>query len=67
VHDVAVLDVAMHDFAVQCAGMYCMSMHGMDVPGGKKPVYSANIRKKANFFLLYVAEYFFADLKKKPD
>jgi hypothetical protein len=50
--------VAMHDFAVQCAGMYCMSMHGMDVPGGKKPVYSANLRKKNNIFLLYVAEYF---------
>jgi hypothetical protein len=46
----------MHDIAVQCVGMYSVSMHGMDVPGGKKPIHSANLRKKANFFQLYVAE-----------
>jgi hypothetical protein len=39
----------MHEIAVQCAGMNCVSMHGMDVPGGKKPIYSANLRKKPIF------------------
>jgi hypothetical protein len=39
----------MHDIAVQCAGVFCVSMHGMDVPGGKIPIYSANLRKKPIF------------------
>jgi hypothetical protein len=58
-HDMAMLDVAVHDVACMmwpCAGVYFVSMHGMDVPGDKKPIYSANLRKKANFFLFYVAE-----------
>jgi hypothetical protein len=42
--------MAMHDMAVLCAGVYCMSMHGMDVPGGKKPIFSAHLRKKRQFF-----------------
>jgi hypothetical protein len=43
--------MAMHDIAVPFTGMYCLSMHGMDVPGGKKPIFSAHLRKNANFFL----------------
>jgi hypothetical protein len=45
----------MHDIAVQCAGVYCVSMHGMDVLGGKKPIYSANLRKKKPIFSYYMS------------
>jgi hypothetical protein len=41
--------VAMHDIAVQWAGVYCVSMQSMDVPGGKKTIYSADLRKKTIF------------------
>jgi hypothetical protein len=46
VHDMALHDVAMHDIAVHCTRVYCVSMHSMDVSGGKKPIFSAHLRKK---------------------
>jgi hypothetical protein len=57
----------MHDIAVQCAGVYCVIMHGMDMPGGKKPICNANLRKKSQFFPIICPWIIFADLKKKPD
>jgi hypothetical protein len=52
-HDV----VAMHDVGVHSVGVYCMSLHSMDVLGDKKTIFNAHLRKKANFLLLYVAQY----------
>jgi hypothetical protein len=57
----------MHDLAVHSAGMYCLSMHGMYVPGGKKPIFSAHLRKNRQFFPIICRWIIFADLKKEPD
>jgi hypothetical protein len=44
VHDVALHDMVMHEVAVHSAACtYCVSMHGMDVPGGKKPIFGAEL------------------------
>jgi hypothetical protein len=49
--------MAMHGMVMLCADVYCVSMHGMDVPGGKKPIFSAHLRKNANIsYYMYVAE-----------
>jgi hypothetical protein len=40
----------LHDMAMLCAGVYCVSMYGMDVPGGKKPIFSAYLRKNHQIF-----------------
>jgi hypothetical protein len=54
--------MAMHDIAVHCAGMYCLSMHGMEVPGGKKPIFSAHLRKKTPIFSYYMSLYNFLQM-----
>ncbi len=58
--DVAKHDVAMHYVAVHEVGMQSEVVHSMDVPGvgiqnvkfvsGKKLIFDAHWRKKANFF-----------------
>jgi hypothetical protein len=48
----------MHDMAVLCVGVYCVSMHGMDVPGGKKPIFSAYLRKMPIFSYYMSLNYF---------
>jgi hypothetical protein len=54
VHDVAVHDMAMnsmavHDMGMHNVGVYCVGMYGMALPGGKKLMFDAHLRKKANF------------------
>jgi hypothetical protein len=62
IHDIGVHDVALHDVTVHDVGMPGMAMPSMDVHkhklffSGKKLIFDAHLRKKSQFFLLYVAE-----------
>ncbi len=65
--------MGVHDVGLHDVGMHCVGVYGINVPGvgihktlnffsGKKLIFEAYLRKKANFFPFYVAEYFLENI-----
>jgi hypothetical protein len=58
-------DMAMHDIAVHCMGVYCVNMHGTDVPGGKKPIFSARLILSLTAQVIYDLAFSMENYSKK--